>query len=220
MVVRPATIKLSGPPEYATVVEWEKTPIASWGMSGMLPRAIITDVDGVLTDGGYYYNSEGLCLKKFNTRDAAAARIWQQRALLWFVLTSASDEITKKRIELMRPDKAYFGVEDKLRVAREICADYELEKHQVVYIGDDFLDVPCLEEFPSFCPVDANLAAMQVANVVTVRAAGEGVLNEVIDGFLLEPPVYWLDNDDVIAKDGKADIQCSGKVLELFPKKQ
>jgi len=150
-------------------------------------KALITDVDGVLTDGGYYCDDKGLAFKKFNTRDAAAVHRLKMAGIKFVVVTSCDDEITKKRIARMRPDCAVFGIEDKLTMAREICMEeFGLTLDQVAYIGDDQMDAPLLKAAGySYCPDDATIGAIgAVKDAVCWSKGGEGVLAEVVDVIL------------------------------------
>ena len=155
------------------------------GDRGMI-KAVFTDVDGVLTDGGYYYTKDGLEMKKFNTRDAAAVKRLQAEGVLVFVVTSADDEITKRRMADMCVDEAVYGRADKLEAVKEICEKHGLAlADEVVYIGDDFMDVAALEAAAiGFSPDEAILSVEEVS-VSTYRCGGEGVLSEVADGILL-----------------------------------
>jgi len=145
-------------------------------------KALFTDVDGVLTDGGYYYSKDGLCMKKFNTRDAAALHRLKSAGIKFYVVTTTDDEITKKRIERMNPDYAWFGAEDKLAAVKEICVELAgCDLKDAAYIGDDTMDIPVMAAVGmAYCPADA-IGVWGYANVICNRAGGEGVLAEVVD---------------------------------------
>lgn len=150
-------------------------------------RAIFCDVDGVLTDGGYFYNASGLCMKKFHTRDASAAVRLKEYGIKLFVITGATDDITKERIGRMTLEAACFGVEDKLKMIETICEKYGYALDEVAVVGDDWMDLPAMQAVGlSFCPADAAIPVFNAADIACSCKGGEGVLCEVIDEVLMQ----------------------------------
>ena len=58
-------------------------------------KLVITDVDGVLTDGGMYYNDKGECMKKFNTKDSMGMELLLKNNIKTILLTRENSEIVK-----------------------------------------------------------------------------------------------------------------------------
>ena len=162
--------------------------------NGKTIRAIISDVDGVLTDGGFYYNEDGLVMKKFNTRDASSIFRLRSAGVKLFIITMSDDPITNRRIETLKKwhldehDIELFihGVDDKLKVVNQICKEYGYALDEVIYIGDDYGDIPVMEAVGvSYCPYDAPLSVVIAATYVCDTKGGEGVLAEVVDSLLM-----------------------------------
>ena len=145
-------------------------------------EAIIVDCDGVLTDGGMYYNADGLAFKKFNTRDFAATWRLKEAGLKWYAVTAADDAATRRRIDAMNPEIALYNTSDKLQAVREICMELEgYDLSEVAYIGDDVMDIPAMKAVgKSYCPADAAESVLQIGFCCT-RKGGEGVFAEVVD---------------------------------------
>lgn len=145
-------------------------------------KVLITDIDGVLTDGGFYYTANGLTMKKFNTKDGAAIfRLRQESDIKWFVVSSADDAIIKKRISDLGADRAYYGVYDKVAVVQKILEENGWGWDETAYVGDDIPDVAVMRKVKeSFCPVDAHNEVKQVARFICSARGGEGVLAEVV----------------------------------------
>lgn len=142
----------------------------------------ITDVDGVLTDGGMYYSEKGEILKKFNTRDGMGIEILIKNGIVPVILTKENSDIALKRADKLKIKEVYVGLEDKLKKAEELIKRYNLNFEEVVYIGDDINDIPLLKRVGfSCCPFDAVEEVKKVVNHVCKTEGGEGVVREVVD---------------------------------------
>ncbi len=150
-------------------------------------KAIFVDVDGCLTNGGYYYNASGLCMKKFHTRDASAAIRLKEYGIRLFVVTGADDAITKERIGNMAIDGAYYDVTNKLKKIELVCEKYGYDLSEIAVIGDDWMDLPAMKAAGlSFCPADASIPVFNAADIVCGCKGGEGVLCDVIDEIIAQ----------------------------------
>ena len=150
-------------------------------------RAIFTDVDGVLTDGGFYYSEKGLAMKRFCTRDAAAVVRLKAAGYKVCAVTHSADMITSRRLEDMWFDMFQVGVKCKIKSIKKICEEYGLDmSREVIYIDDDVGGIPAMEAVAvSFCPADAAPAVLRHGRVCDAKG-GEGVLAEVADLLLRE----------------------------------
>ena len=145
-------------------------------------KMFITDVDGVLTDGGMYYSEKGEVLKKFNTRDGMGIEILVKNRIVPVILTKENSDIVLKRAEKLKIKEVYIGVEDKLEKAEAVIKKYNLCFDEVVYIGDDINDIPLLEKVGfSCCPFDAVEEVKKIVNHVCKAKGGEGAVREVVD---------------------------------------
>ena len=82
-----------------------------------LPKLILTDIDGVWTDGGMYYDQTGNEWKKFNTSDSAGVIFAHRLNIPIGIITGESTEIVARRAEKLKVDHVFKGVRDKLAVA-------------------------------------------------------------------------------------------------------
>src|SRR5262245_35004609 len=124
---------------------------------------ILSDVDGVLTDGGIWYDNQGVELKGFHIRDGLGIKLWQRSGFRFGVLTARTSHIVKLRAGELGIDIVRQGFEDKLPVAQEIARTCGLSPEQVCYIGDDLTDLPVIR----YCGLGAAVADA----VAEVRAA-------------------------------------------------
>lgn len=148
-------------------------------------RLFLTDVDGVLTDGGMYYSENGDEMKKFNTRDGMGIRLLREAGIKTGIITSENTQIVERRAEKLKVDYVYQGRRDggKLQSANEICEKEGISLKEVAYIGDD---VNCLELLQNVglaaCPVDAMSKVKAIPGIyILSKKGGEGAMREFAD---------------------------------------
>ena len=88
---------------------------------------IMSDVDGVLTDGGVIFDNQGVELKQFHIRDGLGIRLWQRAGFRFGILTGRSSHIVKLRAAELNVDLLRQGFEEKLPVAKEVLAALRLD---------------------------------------------------------------------------------------------
>ena len=108
-------------------------------------KLILTDIDGVWTDGGMFYDQTGNEWKKFNTSDSAGIFWAHNKGIPVGILTGEKTEIVRRRAEKLKVDYLFQGVVDKLSAAEELCNELGINLEQVAYIGDDLNDAKLLK---------------------------------------------------------------------------
>ena len=145
-------------------------------------RLVISDVDGVLTDGGMYYTESGDELKRFNTRDGMGFQLLREAGLSTAIITSESTEIVTRRARKMKIDFLRQGKRDggKLDAATEICAALGVGLAETAYVGDDLNCLALLRAVGlAACPSDAVDAVKAVPGITVLGSAGgRGALRE------------------------------------------
>ena len=145
-------------------------------------KLIATDVDGVLTDGGMYYSSNGDTLKKFHARDGMAISILKRNNIPTVIITKEKNQIIKKWSTKMHVDKLFDGVKNKEKIILKLCNIYNLSENNIAYIGDDVNDLEILERVGlSISPKDANQEVKKIVDYTCNSLGGEGVLREICD---------------------------------------
>ena len=148
----------------------------------MKPKLILTDIDGVWTDGGMYYDNHGNELKKFHTYDSAGVLFCKKLNLPVGILTGETTEIVAKRSEKLKVDHLYQGVENKLDVAKDLCNKYNIDLNDIAYIGDDLNDISLLKSVGfSACPSSAPNYIKKIVHTVLNKNGGEGVFREFVE---------------------------------------
>ena len=158
---------------------------------------ILSDVDGVLTDGGLYFDNYGVESKRFHIRDGLGIRLWQRAGFRFGILTARTSQIVKVRAAELGIDIVRQGFENKFPAAMEVIRELRLDPGQVCYIGDDLTDLPVMRHVGLGVAVaDAADDVRAVANHVTRLAGGQGAVRELVES-LLKAKSRW---DDLIRK--------------------
>ncbi len=148
----------------------------------MLPKLILTDIDGVWTDGGMYYDQTGNEWKRFNTSDSAGVLFAHRLNIPVGIITGEETQIVARRAKKLHIDYLYQNVRDKLSVAKSLCKEMGITLKDVAYIGDDIGDISLLKEVGiSGVPTSAPEYIRAFGNVPLTKKGGEGVFREFIE---------------------------------------
>lgn len=154
---------------------------------------ILSDVDGVLTDGGIIYDNQGIEAKKFHIRDGLGIRLWSRAGGRFGILTARNSHIVKVRCSELGVDLVRQGFEDKLPTALEMLRGEKVKPEQVCYIGDDLTDLPVIRSVGLGVAVaDAAAEVISGAKYVTKTRGGQGAVREVIE-LILKAKGQWDD---------------------------
>ncbi|MDZ7333483.1 MAG: HAD-IIIA family hydrolase [candidate division KSB1 bacterium] len=150
-------------------------------------KLLLTDSDGVLTDGGVYYSDRGEELKRFNMRDGmGVARLRSLAGVEVGIVTGEFSASVKKRAEKLSIIEYHPGAIDKFAVLKEIMDRKNLTADEIAYIGDDTNDVDVMKRVGlSACPADAMVFAERVADYVCEAKGGHGAFREFAE-FIIE----------------------------------
>lgn len=149
-------------------------------------RLVITDVDGVLTDGGLLYGAEGECLKRFHVRDGLGMRLLEESGVRVAVLSGRDSPALRRRIADLRLQLCMLGVKDKAEACRQLMAHAGVTAAQTACIGDDSIDLPAFEACGmSYAVPDAPAYVRQAASAVLHTSGGQGAFRELADAILV-----------------------------------
>ncbi|MBO3698369.1 HAD family hydrolase [Roseivirga sp. E12] len=147
-----------------------------------LPKLILTDIDGVWTDGGMYYDQTGNEWKKFNTSDSAGVLFARKLNISVGIITGEDTAIVKRRAEKLEIDMLHQGISKKLQVAEGICTELGINLSEVAYIGDDIGDLELLKVCGvSAAPANAPAYIQKHVHYVTQKSGGEGAFREFVE---------------------------------------
>jgi 3-deoxy-D-manno-octulosonate 8-phosphate phosphatase (KDO 8-P phosphatase) len=148
-------------------------------------KLILSDVDGVLTDGTVLLLPDGREAKSFHIRDGLGIVLAHRAGLRTGLLSGRRSEAVARRASELGMAILFQGIEDKGAAFREILAGEKLEPHEVAYMGDDVSDLPVLVEAGlSAAPADAPIEVRSAAFMITTAPGGKGCLREFLEAIL------------------------------------
>ena len=154
---------------------------------------LLSDVDGVMTDGCIIYDNQGIETKRFHVRDGVGVKLWQKSGNRFGIITQRSSNAVKIRASELDVSLVRQGAADKVAVVHEIVKKFGLELSQVGYIGDDLPDLPVIREVGLGVAVaDAASEVRQAADYITSLPGGHGAVRETVE-MILQSQQRWED---------------------------
>jgi 3-deoxy-D-manno-octulosonate 8-phosphate phosphatase (KDO 8-P phosphatase) len=146
-------------------------------------KLLIMDVDGVLTDGGFYVSNSGDISRKFNVLDGFGIREAIKKGIELAIITGGKSDAIIHRSDYLGVKHVFMGREDKLSVYLEsIQPVLKVKDEEVAFIGDDVYDIPLMEKIGISVTVpNAHEKVKKAAKYITSQRGGEGAVREVID---------------------------------------
>lgn len=148
-------------------------------------RLVISDIDGVWTDGSMYYDDRGAELKRFNTSDSAGVLFLRLLGVPVAIMTGERTEIVSRRAEKLRLELVFQGVRDKRAEAERLCERLGIRLDEVAFIGNDLNDVRLLEAvgYAGTVP-EAPGYVLPLADYVTAVPGGAGAFRDFVEHLL------------------------------------
>lgn len=147
-----------------------------------LPKLILTDIDGVWTDGGMYYDQTGNEWKKFNTADSAGVLLCKKLNIKIGIITRERTDIVKRRAAKLQVDHFVDGCLDKVEAATAIARELNISFSDIAFIGDDLGDVKLLQKVGiSGTPANGIPYIKSFAHIITATKGGEGAFREFVE---------------------------------------
>jgi 3-deoxy-D-manno-octulosonate 8-phosphate phosphatase (KDO 8-P phosphatase) len=148
-------------------------------------RAVICDVDGVLTDGGIYLGGDGAELKRFHVADGTGIKYLLRSGIQVAFLTGRESDVVTRRAQELGVEHVRQGAKQKLPAYESLAAELGLEDEEICYIGDDLPDIPVMRRVGhSVAVADAREEVRAIADYVTHAAGGQGAVREVAERVL------------------------------------
>ncbi len=148
-------------------------------------KLVLSDVDGVLTDGTVLLLPDGREAKSFHIRDGLGIVLAHRAGLRTGLLSGRRSEAVARRAAELGMAILLQGIDDKAAALRSILSDHGLEAHEVAYMGDDVSDISVMAEVGlSAAPADAPLEVRSQAFMTTTAPGGRGCLRELLEAIL------------------------------------
>ncbi|OGS06017.1 MAG: hypothetical protein A2204_07570, partial [Elusimicrobia bacterium RIFOXYA1_FULL_47_7] len=147
-------------------------------------KAIVTDVDGVLTDGTFWWDKDELELKRFHFADITGIPLAQRAGIKIALMSGESSHsgmaIVDRYSKKLRIEDVYKGCHDKQRAVKEFAKKYGLELSDICFVGDDINDLPAMMVTGlSVAPKNANDSVLEFVDIISSKDGGQGVIREV-----------------------------------------
>lgn len=156
-------------------------------------RLIISDVDGVMTDGRIIYDNSGIETKCFHVRDGLGIKLWQRAGYQFAIITSRTSDVVRLRAAELGITTVRQGVSDKWKAAGEVFSSLGITASETCYIGDDLPDLAVMRHVALAVAVgDAAEDVRQAADWTTRLHGGQGAVRELIER-LMKAKACWED---------------------------
>ncbi|MEA1921903.1 MAG: HAD-IIIA family hydrolase [Pseudomonadota bacterium] len=143
-------------------------------------KALIMDVDGVLTDGRIIIDSNGVESKQFDVRDGHGLKMLARSGVTLALLTGRRSPVVSHRATELGIDIVFQRCHDKLKAFSQISRRLGLSNHEIAYIGDDVVDIPVLLKVGFAATVaDADPELVPVVDWQSSRPGGRGAVREL-----------------------------------------
>lgn len=145
-------------------------------------RLAVFDVDGVLTDGSLYLGENGNEYKAFNVRDGLGMVMLRKTGCHLAVITARSSSIVAERMQSLGINHVFQGQDDKKVAMLELVKHLDLQREQILYLGDDLVDLPAMQQsgFP-VAVADAHPLVKEASLAITDAPGGRGAAREVCE---------------------------------------
>ena len=145
-------------------------------------KLVITDVDGVLTDGGMYYSNKGDVMKKFHARDGMGVTLLKKQNIPTIIITKEETKTVKEWSKKMSINHLYDGIQNKSSLLKKITQKYNVQPKNIAFIGDDINDIELLEKVGfSATPHDGIMETKKICDYVCKNIGGYGAFRELAD---------------------------------------
>jgi 3-deoxy-D-manno-octulosonate 8-phosphate phosphatase (KDO 8-P phosphatase) len=148
-------------------------------------KLVLSDVDGVMTDGSVLLLPGGGEAKAFHVRDGLAVVLAHAAGLKTGLLSGRASDVVARRAGELGMAVVRQGVADKGKALREILAELRIEAHEVAYLGDDLNDLPVITAVGlSAAPKDAVFEVRAEVFMALEAEGGRGCLREFVEAIL------------------------------------
>ncbi len=158
-------------------------------------KAIIFDIDGVLSPSTIPTDSDGNPVRMVNIKDGYALQLAVRHQLKIAIITGGKSEAMRHRYEALGIKDIFQNASEKLPVMKKWIADNSLQKENVAYMGDDIPDIPCMEKVGLPCaPFDAAPEVRTCAKYISRINGGYGCARDILEQ-IMKARGMWLDKE-------------------------
>ena len=145
-------------------------------------KMLISDVDGVWTDGTFYKGTDNLEFKRFSILDGVGVAMARAAELNIALISGRYSPATEHRARELNIEDIYNGGLNKLPAYTDLKTKYGLLDNEVAFIGDDLIDIPVMEQvgFP-IAVQNAHPRVKAIVAFITEASGGQGAFREAVE---------------------------------------
>ena len=148
---------------------------------------VISDIDGVWTDGTFYKGTDGQEFKKFNVNDGVGVAMARAAGYEIALISGRFSPATEYRAKELQIEDVYNGGLNKIHAYKELKAKYKIVDSEIAYVGDDLIDIPVMEKVGvPIAVANAIEDVKEISTYVTKAAGGLGAFREAISWLINE----------------------------------
>jgi 3-deoxy-D-manno-octulosonate 8-phosphate phosphatase (KDO 8-P phosphatase) len=145
-------------------------------------RAIALDVDGVLTDGSFWWGPNGEEFKRFHFLDVMGIARARRAGLVFALISGEDSPLVGRFAAKLGISDVHAGCRDKASAVRAFANSHAFDLRDVCFMGDDVNDLPAMALVGvSAAPANAHYTVLECASIVTKVPGGSGAVRELID---------------------------------------
>lgn len=145
-------------------------------------KALVFDVDGVLTDGTLLLMPDGELVRTMNIKDGIIMKLAVKSGYHLCIITGGSSMAVKQRLNRLGISDVYLKTEDKLEALKEFVAMYDIKMEEVLYMGDDLIDYEVMSKVGvPVCPKDAAHEIKELSLYISDKDGGKGCVRDIIE---------------------------------------
>ena len=158
-------------------------------------RAVVFDLDGVLSSETIALGMDGTPLRTVNIKDGYAIQLAMKMGLRVAIISGCKIEAVRKRYEGLGMEDIYLGAAVKIKIYDDFIAKYSLKDDEVIFMGDDIPDLEVMNRVGcAVCPKDACPEVKAVSCYVSDKCGGQGCGRDVIEQ-VLRAQGKWLKDE-------------------------
>ncbi len=154
-------------------------------------KALVLDVDGILTDGKIIIDSHGEEIKYFDVQDGFGLVLFKKAGFKTAIISAREAKAVTMRAKDLKIDKVYQNAIPKIDAYEKLLKDLNVRDEEVCYMGDDLPDIPVLKRAGLAIAVPNAVAeTKRVCNYITRKNGGDGAVREVVE-LILKTQNKW-----------------------------
>lgn len=158
-------------------------------------RAVVFDLDGVLSSETIALGADGTPLRTVNIKDGYAIQLAMKMGLRVAILSGCKIEAVRKRYEGLGMEDIYLGAAVKIKIYDDFIVKYGFKDDEVIFMGDDIPDLEVMRRVGcAVCPKDACPEVKAVSCYVSNRCGGQGCGRDIIEQ-VLRAQGKWLKDE-------------------------